>query len=92
MGKYSNPPRVFKKSPKPIQNPFIKIELRPIRGGVRRVPKKTRPIAIPTLDLPLLTKVTRTTFEAINAPLVCRYVMLISLQIWDYEIAQVTLN
>ena len=42
-----NPFRVLKKISKPVPNPFIKIDPRPIRGGVGRVPEKTRPIAIP---------------------------------------------
>ena len=51
MGQYSNPPRVFKKILKLVQNPFIKIKPRPIRDGAERVPEKTRPIAIPTLGI-----------------------------------------
>ena len=38
----------FKKNLKPIPYPFRKIISRPIRGGARRVPEMTRPIAIPT--------------------------------------------
>ena len=44
---YSNPSRVIKKISKHVPNLFIKIDPRPIRGGVGRVPEKTRPIAIP---------------------------------------------
>ena len=43
-----NPSRVLKKISKPVSNPFIKIDPRPIRSGAGRVPEKTRPIAIPT--------------------------------------------
>ena len=38
---------VLKKFSKPVPNPVIKIDPRPIRGGAGRVPEKTRPIAIP---------------------------------------------
>ena len=43
-----NPSRVLKNFSKPVPNPVIKIDPRPIRGGAGRVPEKTRPIAIPT--------------------------------------------
>ena len=43
-----NPSRVLKKISKPVPNPFIKIDPRPIKSGAGRVPEKTRPIAIPT--------------------------------------------
>ena len=42
-----NPSRVLKKFSKPVPNPVIKIDPRPIRGGAGRVLEKTRPIAIP---------------------------------------------
>ena len=43
-----NPSRVLKKFSKPVPNPVIKIDPRPIRGGAGRVPEKTHPIAIPS--------------------------------------------
>ena len=50
MRQYPNPPRVLKKIIKLVLNPFIKIELYPIRGGVgTRIPKKLTPL--PSLNL-----------------------------------------
>ena len=48
MGQYPNPLGVFKKIFKPVSNPFIKIKPRLIRGEAGQVPKKTRPIIIPS--------------------------------------------
>ena len=48
MRQYTNLPWVFKKILKPVPNPFIKIEHRPIRGEAGRVSEK--PISLPSLN------------------------------------------
>ena len=48
---YPNPSRVLKIFSKPVPNPVIKIDPRPIRGRAGRVPEKTCPIAIPMCTL-----------------------------------------
>ena len=50
MGQYRTRLGFKKKNLIPVKNPFIKFQPRPIRGGAERVPEKTRPVAIPSLN------------------------------------------